>query len=115
MNELTNLIIDLPNLNSINLGGYALYGNEDDESCSLTMENLPKLTSITSGGNTTRGSFICPRSVTLSNIPNLQTVKLPFPFLFVRTKSIKNVSPILSSLVNYNKFWNLMRHMYSTT
>ena len=39
LNELTNLIIDLPNLNSINLGGYALYGNEDDESCSLTMES----------------------------------------------------------------------------
>ena len=39
LNELYNLIIDLPNLNSINLGGYALYGNEDDESCSLTMES----------------------------------------------------------------------------
>ena len=32
-------IIDLPYLNSIKLGEYALYGREDDESCSLLMES----------------------------------------------------------------------------
>ena len=32
-------IIDLPQLNSIELGRFSLYGREDDESCSLIMES----------------------------------------------------------------------------
>ena len=32
-------IIDLPHLNSIKLGYYALNGREDDSSCSLKMES----------------------------------------------------------------------------
>ena len=38
MNDLNEWIIDLPNLNSIKLGGGALYGR-NDESCSLVMES----------------------------------------------------------------------------
>ena len=38
MNDLNESIIDLPNLNSIKLGGYALHGG-NDESCSLLMES----------------------------------------------------------------------------
>ena len=73
-------------MNSIKLGNSTLCGNLD-ESCSLLMENLPNLTSITSGGN----SFMRPRSVTLSNIPNLQTVDLPYSFLIVQSKSITSI------------------------
>ena len=97
-------LIDLPHLNSIKLGYCALYGR-NDESCSLKMENLPKLTSITSNGD----SFEYPRSIILSNIPNLQTVYLPYSFRNVRSKSITSiwmninewidVSPILANLV----------------
>ena len=68
-----NDIVDLPHLNSINLGHYALYGRNVD-SCSLKMESnidmnelfldLPNLTSITSDG----WSFRYPRSVTLSSL-----------------------------------------------
>ena len=67
------LIIDLPHLNSIKLGWYALEGR-DDSSCSLIMESiiwwvnwlldLPNLTSITSDGD----SFYYPRFVTLSSL-----------------------------------------------
>ena len=67
-------MIDLPHLNSIILGYYALEGIWDDSSCSLLMESnndmnelildLPNLTSIISGGD----SFYYPRSVTLSSI-----------------------------------------------
>ena len=32
-------IIDLPNLESIYLGSGAVYGRDDDESCSLLMES----------------------------------------------------------------------------
>ena len=32
-------IIDLPHLNSIKLGGGALWGRDDDSSCSLIMES----------------------------------------------------------------------------
>ena len=31
--------IDLPSLQSIQLGGYALFGRDNDESCSLTMRS----------------------------------------------------------------------------
>ena len=64
-------IIDLPNLNSIRLGQWALDGNMDS---SLVMESdidineliidLPNLTSITSEGS----SFYNPHSVTLSSL-----------------------------------------------
>ena len=67
------LIIDLPHLNSIKLGEYALQGR-DDSCCSLKMESnidwtnwfldLPNLTSITSTGN----SFQYSRTVTLSSL-----------------------------------------------
>ena len=39
MNDLNEWIIDLPHLNSIKLGQYALTGRNDDESCSLLMES----------------------------------------------------------------------------
>ena len=70
MNE---LIIDLPNLDSIILGWCTLQGRDDD-SCSLIMKSdncwinwysdLPNLTIITSGGY----NFYEPRLVTLSSI-----------------------------------------------
>ena len=84
-------------MNSIKLGRGALVGRYDDSSSSLKMENLPNLTSITSDGY----SFICPRSVTLSNIPNLQTVDLPHSFEKIKSKSITNVSPILADLLPF--------------
>ena len=75
LNDLNGLIIDLPQLNSIKLGEYALNGKNDDD-CSLIMEgdidwmnwflDLPKLTSITSSGS--GYSFYYPRSVTLSSL-----------------------------------------------
>ena len=69
------IVIDLPSLQSITLGWYALEGKNDD-SCSLTMRSnnemirndqivdLPNLTSIDSRGI----SFSNPRSVTLESI-----------------------------------------------
>ena len=66
--------IDLPSLQSITLGEYALYGRNND-SCSLTMRStnemirnewnvdLPNLLSINSEGY----SFEYPRSVTLES------------------------------------------------
>ena len=33
------IVIDLPSLQSITLGGYALYGRYDDESCLLRMRS----------------------------------------------------------------------------
>ena len=84
-------------MKSIKLGEYALAGRWDDSSCSLTMENLPNLTSLIS--NEWGSSFCFPYSVTLSNIPNLQTVYLPDSFEYVRSKSITNVSSILADLV----------------
>ena len=68
--------IDLPSLQSIKLGEYALYGRDDDESCSLTMRSihsidfqlkwidLPILLSITSEGF----SFCSPRTVIMESI-----------------------------------------------
>ena len=68
--------IDLPSLQSIKLGEYALCGHNDDESCSLTMRSihsidfqlkwidLPNLLSITSEGE----SFHNPRSVIMESI-----------------------------------------------
>ena len=66
-------IIDLPHLNSMKLGRYALCGRKDD-SCSLVMESdidwmnwlldLPNLTSISSNGY----SFYSTRIITLSSL-----------------------------------------------
>ena len=39
LNDLNEWIIDLPHLNSIKLGEYALEGISDDDSCSLQMES----------------------------------------------------------------------------
>ena len=39
LNDLNEYLIDLPHLNSIKLGEYALEGEWDDESCSLIMES----------------------------------------------------------------------------
>ena len=91
------IIENLPSLQSITLGEAALEGSYND-SCLLTMRNLPNLTSINSEG----GSFNYTRSVTLENIPNLQFVKLPDSFRFVQSKSISNVSSILADLVKIN-------------
>ena len=118
-------LIDLPHLNSINLGYAALNGRNNDD-CSLIMESdidmneliidLPNLTSITSEGDT----FDHLRSISLSSlilnewwidIPNLQTVDLPGSFQFVQFKSITSiymniiewidVSPILANLLPF--------------
>ena len=91
----STIISNLPNLNSIKLGSNALDGRPDS-CCSLELRDLPNLTSIASDGD----SFYYPVSVTLSNIPNLQTVELPGSFGDVRTKSITNISPILAKLVD---------------
>ena len=105
--SLSTVISSLPNLNSIQLGEWTLQG-KDDNDCSLIMENLPNLTSITSDGN----SFRYPCSVTLSNIPNLKTVDLPDSFQYVESKSITSicmnmnewidVSTILANLIWIN-------------
>ena len=102
----STIIENLPSLQSITLDYYALYGRDDD-SCSLTMRNLPNLTSINSEGP--GDSFCCPRLVTLENIPNLRNVRLPGdrydrPFRYVRSKSISNVSSILADLVEINSY-----------
>ena len=41
MNEMIS--IDLPSLQSIQLGDHALYGKEDDDSCSLVMRSNSEL------------------------------------------------------------------------
>ena len=81
-------------MRSIKLGIGALEGI-DDFSCSLLMEDLPNLSSISCKGY----NFYYPRFVTLSNIPNLQTVHLLDSFQYVESKSVTNVSPILADLV----------------
>ena len=80
------MIVDLPNLKSINQGWYALRGRSDP--CSeLIMKDLPNLESINSEGD----CFNRPRIVTLSNIPNLSMVNLVYSFEFVETKSIHSI------------------------
>ena len=70
------IVIDLPSLQSITLGWSALYGRNDDDSCSLIMRSnnemirndgidLPNLTSIDNSGG---WSFLWPRSLTLESI-----------------------------------------------
>ena len=41
MNEM--IVIDLPSLQSIQLGYFALGGRRDDESCSLTMRSMNEI------------------------------------------------------------------------
>ena len=41
MNEM--IVIDLPSLQSIQLGGWALYGRRDVESCSLIMRSMNEI------------------------------------------------------------------------
>ena len=106
MNSNEMIDVDLPSLQSIQLGNEALYGKMRDKSCSLKMRShiwydskwlnvdLPKLTSIlNSGGH----SFYCYGSVTLeselfqwcklhSDIPILQNVDLPHSFKRVQSK-----------------------------
>ena len=41
MNEM--IVIDLPSLQSITLGEWALEGRDDDESCSLTMRSTNEM------------------------------------------------------------------------
>ena len=41
MNEM--IVIDLPSLQSIQLGWAALYGRDDDESCSLIMRSMNEI------------------------------------------------------------------------
>ena len=85
--SLSTVISNLPHLNSIKLGIATLAGRYYDSSCSLKMENLTNLKSITSDGT----SFYYPHSVILSNIPNVQTVHLPDSFKIVKTKSITSI------------------------
>ena len=44
MNEMIS--IDLPSLQSIQLGDHALYGKEDDDSCSLVMRSMNEMICI---------------------------------------------------------------------
>ena len=88
------VIENLPSLQMIDLGYDALVGDEDS-ACSLTMRKLPKLSSITSEV----GSFLCSRTVTLEDIPNLSNVRLPDSFKRVKSNTIFNVSPILADCV----------------
>ena len=85
---------NLPLLNSISLGQSAFSGKQD-VSCSLVMEDLPKLASISSVGS----SFYYPRNVTLSNIPNLESVTLPDSFGYYFYLSVNNVNELLTQLV----------------
>ena len=43
MNSNEMIVIDLPSLQSITLGGYALYGRYDDESCLLRMRSTNEM------------------------------------------------------------------------
>lgn len=90
----STIMENLPSLESIQLGPDALLGDRLYRS-SVTMRDLPSLTSITSEGV----SFMNPSIVTLENIPNVQYVKLPWAFDKVTTKTISNVSSILADLV----------------
>ncbi|CBK22599.2 uncharacterized protein [Blastocystis hominis] len=62
--SVTTIIENLPSLQKIELSYCALRGRDDDDSCSLTLRNLPNLTSITSKD----WSFQYPRVVTLASI-----------------------------------------------
>ena len=109
MNSNEMIWIDLPSLQSIQLGWYSFHGIWNDDSCSLTMRSnydskwfnvdLPNLTSITSRGY----SFEQTRIVILESIfeneywkyldiPNLQTAYLPYySFMIVQSKSISSM------------------------
>ena len=43
MNSNEMIVIDLPSLQSITLGEWALEGREDDDSCSLTMRSTNEM------------------------------------------------------------------------
>ena len=67
--------IDLPSLQSIQLGEYALEGRKDDDSCSLIMRSNNELIgydlfcrSSKSNINSEGISFLNPREVTLASI-----------------------------------------------
>ena len=106
INSNERIDVDLPSLQSIQLGNEALYGKMRTKSCSLKMRSLiwydskwlnvdlPKLIPIlNSGGH----SFYCCGSVTLeselfqwcklhSDIPILQYIDLPHSFKRVQSK-----------------------------
>ncbi|CBK22291.2 uncharacterized protein [Blastocystis hominis] len=86
--------LDLPSLQSIELGQSALSGQQKDTSSSLIMRNLPSLAFFTSQGNSLQNL----KQLTLENIPSLRTVRLPCSFQGVQSKIVSNVSSELIDL-----------------
>ncbi|KAM7454400.1 hypothetical protein BLSTO_04843 [Blastocystis sp. subtype 1] len=89
---------NLPELTSIQLGGGAFCFKQFDESSELIMRSLPKLTTLTTPGNS--GTFSNPRIITLENMPSLTTVTLPLAFECRNELSYKNIG----KLVNHPAF-----------
>ncbi|KAK8807968.1 hypothetical protein WA588_006454 [Blastocystis sp. NMH] len=99
---------DLPKLQSILLGDWALHGDEDDDrktistepynyKNTLTMRNLPSLTEFK--GN--RGNFKYIGSVILENIPQLSSDGIQFGYdCFTYTYSVQssNVAALESAI-----------------
>ncbi|KAK8818915.1 hypothetical protein WA577_003025, partial [Blastocystis sp. JDR] len=82
---------NLPELTSIQLGNEAFSFKEKSESTELIMRNLPKLTSLTTLASDWMcicSSFMCPRSITLEDMPSLTTVTLVKEFAFIYKKTI---------------------------
>ncbi|KAK8817247.1 hypothetical protein WA556_003143, partial [Blastocystis sp. ATCC 50177/Nand II] len=86
---------NLPELISIRLGNDTFRFNYDDYSTILIMRNLPKLTTLTTPGNS--GTFSLLRSITLEDMPSLTTVTLNkfIAFYYKRIVHINNITPAL--------------------
>ncbi|KAM7456590.1 hypothetical protein BLSTO_02650 [Blastocystis sp. subtype 1] len=91
---------NLPELTSIQLGWYA-FGFNDNDSSELIMRNLPKLTILTTEGEDS-GTFKYPRSITLEDMPSLNTVTLGKECAFKLKKTIhtKSFSPSFPSFLD---------------
>ncbi|KAK8813703.1 hypothetical protein WA556_000276, partial [Blastocystis sp. ATCC 50177/Nand II] len=86
---------NLPELTSIRVGYDALQFKYD-ESSELIMRNLPKLTTLTTEGSNSL-TFRNLRSITLEDMPSLNTVTLDkrFAFQYKKTLHTKNITPAL--------------------
>ena len=113
------ICIDLPSLQSIQLGRFAMEGSWSEDSCSIQMMSkarlfllnldLPMLTFIHSEGNSFR---MCRRIILKSSciliveevdIPNLDTVDLPF-FSFSKVIE-RDVSSSISSICSIFRYF----------
>ena len=73
--SLSTIIENLPSLHFFQLGWITPNGSDDDESCSLRMQNLPNLDSIAIFGRTSDGTWF-EQIMSFKNISNLRSVRL---------------------------------------